>query len=100
MTASLNPLKGDEHWAGRRVTIMVTTLFYMGVIVFALYTKVDTRVAETACEMSFLALTANVGSYVFGASWEDITMSKLGFLRNNSPFRRQDDPCPVPPPAQ
>ncbi len=62
------------------------TLFSMGTIVHCLYTGADTKVAETAVTMSFFTLIGTVGSYVFGATWQDINT-----VRAHAPLRRYED---------
>lgn len=67
---------GYPHWRIRRNFMFVVTGFCMLVIAGALLTGQDTRVAETAVTMAFVTILGNVGSYVFGATWEDINRDR------------------------
>lgn len=58
-------------WKIRRRFMFITCLFCAVVIAFILVADLDTEVAETALTMSFLTLMSVVGSYVFGAAWDD-----------------------------
>jgi len=54
------------------------TLFCAATIAYVLFKGMDTKVAETAVTASFLCMGGIVGSYVFGAAWQDITKIKTG----------------------
>ena len=58
-------------WANRRRVVWATLLFCAGVMVYSLGWGRDTALFETAVTMSFLTGTATVGSYAFGAAWEN-----------------------------
>lgn len=58
-------------WALRRLFMFAISAFCVGVITFSLWKGLDTKVAETAVTMSFVTLISVVGSYVFGATWDD-----------------------------
>ncbi len=49
----------------------VISVFCMGVITYVLMVNLDTKPAETAVMFGFLTLIGIVGSYVFGAVWDD-----------------------------
>lgn len=51
--------------------MFAVSAFCVGVISYTLWKGMDTKVAETAVSMSFVALISIVGSYVFGATWDD-----------------------------
>jgi hypothetical protein len=53
--------------------LWLATLFCMGVIGYVLYTGMVGSVAETAVTMSFIAIMSMVGTYVFGAAWQDVS---------------------------
>jgi hypothetical protein len=57
--------------------MFIVSAFCMAVIWWCLYRNLDTRVAESAVTMAFLTLGGIVGSYVFGATWEDVQQAKL-----------------------
>lgn len=58
-------------WENRRRFMFLIALFCVTTIGWVLYREMDTRVAETAVTMSFVTLISIVGSYVFGATWDD-----------------------------
>ena len=51
--------------------MFAVTIFCMGSIAYVLWTGLDTKAAEAAVTMAFATLLGTVGSYVFGATWED-----------------------------
>jgi hypothetical protein len=59
------------NWALRRGFMFSVSAFCMAVIAYILWTGLDTEPAETAVSMAFVVLLGNVGSYVFGACWDD-----------------------------
>lgn len=76
-----------DHWVWKRRFMFATTAFFMTVILVILLRSNETPPAQTAMWMSYLGIIANVGAYVFGASWEDIWMARAGFTRSNSTFQ-------------
>jgi hypothetical protein len=69
--------------------MLFVSLYCMVVIAYCIYRGDDTRVAETAVEMSFIALISIVGSYVFGATWQDISTVNRGYGEFGSYARNQ-----------
>lgn len=59
-------------WHNRRRMLWLTTTFCMSTVGYILYTGMTGSVAETAVTMSFFTIISMVGSYVFGAAWQDI----------------------------
>jgi len=55
----------------------------MGVIAYVLGSGLDTAPADTAMTMAFLTLLGIVGSYVFGATWDDHNLMKFGGKNGN-----------------
>lgn len=60
-----------HSWKIRRRFMFAVTAFCMAVILLALLVKPDTGVAGTAISFAFGTITGIVGSYVFGAVWDD-----------------------------
>lgn len=58
-------------WTYRRTFMFVVSAFCAAVILLALLVKPDAAVAGTAISFGFGTIGAIVGSYVFGAVWED-----------------------------
>ncbi len=63
---------GYAHWRARRSFLFAVNALCFVVIFYALFKGLDTRTSETAVSMAFTTIIASVGSYVFGATWEDI----------------------------
>lgn len=61
----------DPNWRMRRRVILTSLAFCAGVIVYVLAAGLDSRVAESAVNGAYLLMGAVIGSYVFGAVWED-----------------------------
>ena len=60
------------------------TAFSMAAIGYVLWTGLDTKAAEAAVTMAFATLLGTVGSYVFGATWEDNSTRALQAQRGTS----------------
>ena len=65
-------------WKQRRWFLYLTTGGCALSIGYCLGMNLVSAVAETAVTMAFIIIGTNVGSYVFGAAWQDITMIKAG----------------------
>jgi hypothetical protein len=63
-------------WKNRRKFMLATSAFCAVVISYIIIFGKDTTVNETAITMSFLTLMGIIGSYVFGATWQDISLNK------------------------
>lgn len=69
--------EGPQYsWARRRKFMYIVTGFCMVSVAYVLFKDMQGSVAETTVTMSFLAIISIVGSYVFGAAWQDITEIK------------------------
>ena len=60
-----------DTWRYRRRFMLAAVSFCMAVVVYVLWKGTEGAVAETAISMSFICLISIVGSYVFGATWDD-----------------------------
>lgn len=78
-------------WRVRRRYLFWNTLFNMAVIIYCLYKNNDTKIADTAVTMAFVALISSLGSYVFGAVWDDDNRMKRG-----APIMRNRPDCNEP----
>ena len=58
-------------WVMRRRLMWAVTLFCMACVAYVLKNDMDSGPADTAVTMSFVCLISIVGSYVFGAAWDD-----------------------------
>lgn len=58
-------------WKNRRRVIFGTLLFCMLSVGYVLYKGEDLKIYETTITMSFILAGSVIGSYVFGATWDD-----------------------------
>lgn len=65
------PWNKPGNWILRRRFMFAISVFCAAVIAYVLWTELDTEAAQTAVNMAFVVLLGNVGSYVFGACWDD-----------------------------
>lgn len=68
--------EGTKAWAVRRRFMFSVSVFCMAIIAYVLWRELNTTPAEAAVTMAFITLAGIVGSYVFGAVWEDTTNFK------------------------
>lgn len=66
-----------SSWRYRRFFLFAVSAFCMWVVGYILMKDLSSGPADTAMTMAFLTLISNVGSYVFGATWEDLSMTKI-----------------------
>ncbi len=57
--------------------MFAVSAFCMWTVAYVLWRDLSSGPADTAVTMAFLTLLGIVGSYVFGATWEDISMTKI-----------------------
>lgn len=65
-------------WKNRRRTIFATLLFCAGIITYLVGWGDDTRLHETIAQFAWITGAMVIGSYVFGAAWEDMALMKNG----------------------
>jgi hypothetical protein len=65
-----------EGWKHRRRFMWVVQAFCMYCIYYVMISGLDTRVNETIVMSAFLTMASILGSYVFGAAWQDINTAK------------------------
>lgn len=65
-------------WKNRRIYLLIVTAFCMFAIVACMFAPVPLGVATTVVPAAFFLLAAMVGSYVFGAAWDDLNKMRLG----------------------
>lgn len=102
-----------SSWRIRRWFMFGVSAFCMWTVAYVLYRDLDSGPADTAVTMAFLTLLGIVGSYVFGATWEDVSKAKLlgaskrsggtvspyydsGAYEPAGPVARQPQPVPGP----
>lgn len=68
---------GGSSWKVRRRMMFVVVAFCMWVIGYVLVKNLTSGPADTALTMAFLTIISIVGSYVFGATWEDLSLTKF-----------------------
>lgn len=64
-------------WRVRRRIVCLTLAFCAAVVGYSVSVGGDSRVLETAVLGAFALSGAVIGSYVFGAVWEDNTVARL-----------------------
>lgn len=69
-------MKQGGTWKNRRRFMLICTAFFMWVIAYALIKNLESEVAENAVIFSCIGITGIIGSYVFGATWEDINRNR------------------------
>jgi len=63
-------------WINRRTVIFTALTFCALTVVYCLWKGEDTKIAETAITMSYFLAGSIIGSYVFGAAYENVGISK------------------------
>lgn len=76
MTCMGNTINNDRNegkppWRLRRKIIMSALFFNAFVILMCLFREMPESVAETAISSAFYSAGMLIGSYVFGAVWDD-----------------------------
>lgn len=69
---------GAGIWTLRRRFMYITTLFCMGVVAYCLHYNMTSVTAQTAVSWAFITIASTVGSYVFGAAWDDHSARQFG----------------------
>lgn len=92
----------EEHfcWTVRRRFMFAVSGFCMLVVGYILIRGLDTGPADTAMTMAFLTLIGIVGSYVFGATWEDVATKRImgsAAVASRYPARNQASKAPAGP---
>ena len=82
----LKPIKGRPSWKNRRIIIIGSLLFCAFCVAYIMFQGNDTRVNETIALGCFYLAGAIIGSYVFGAAWQDVAIEKI---KSNSPTLSQ-----------
>jgi len=66
-----------SSWRIRRRFMFTVAAFCMWTVAYVLWKDLSSGPADTAVTMSFIVLLGIVGSYVFGATWEDVSIAKI-----------------------
>lgn len=74
----------EGNWKHRRRFMWIVQAFCMYCINYVMRWGIDSRVNETIVMFAFMCMFGILGSYVFGAAWQDINISKSG-NRNRGP---------------
>lgn len=70
------PNPPQYSWNRRRRLMYLVVVFCMAVVAYILLRGLSGSVAETSVTMAFGTIVSVTGSYVFGATWQDITSIK------------------------
>ncbi len=68
---------GRPSWKNRRKIIFASLLFCAFCIMFIMFQGNDTRVNESIVLGSFMLAGSVIGTYVFGATWQDLSIEKI-----------------------
>lgn len=74
-------------WGVRRTFMFVVSAFCCWVVAYVLINRIDTRPADTAVMFALLGLLGIVGSYVFGAVWQDIKFKQADTYASYGPYQ-------------
>lgn len=85
-------LDNNYQWAKRRRFMYVVSAFLMIVVGYALIRDLESAVAEAAVTMSIIGLLGIVGSYVFGAAWQDVSHMKFSAIAQQPPKKTELPP--------
>lgn len=66
-----------DTWRYRRRVLYLTLAFCMLAVAYCLWKDRTSSVADTVVTMAFFTIISAVGSYVFGATWEDTVVTKV-----------------------
>ncbi len=67
----------EPKWTNRRFMIFSSQLFLAVLLGFIVYQDSDSILSLTIGTGAMLAFCANIGSYVFGASYENTSIRKM-----------------------
>ena len=62
---------GGNPWQVRRRIIVITLIFCAALVTYITFKGTDSRTAETIVQSAFYLAGAVIGSYIFGAAWQD-----------------------------
>lgn len=71
MVDDFTPQRANDSWKIRRKIIFSSLIFCAAVIIYILAKGEDARIYETALIGAYGLAMAVIGSYVFGAVWDD-----------------------------
>lgn len=77
MDTEKDTTRSMDNWQVRRLFMLAQMLFCKVVIGYVLWFNLESRVAETAVDFSFVLMGTIILAYVFGATYEDIAKAKL-----------------------
>lgn len=65
-----------NSWRVRRLFMFAVILFCMTCVGWVLWKELTSAIADTVVAMSFTVIMGTMGSYVFGAIWDDSNVRK------------------------
>ena len=81
-------------WRIRRRIIVATLLFCAGEIIYLTLWGEDTSLAETIANGVLILAGSTIGSYVFGAVWDDRNVMAMRKPNEPDPYEGQHDDLP------
>jgi hypothetical protein len=82
----LNPRNDKGTWRERRRIIRITLALCAAEIVYLTVWGGDTKLNDTLATGTFILAGSVIGSYVFGAAWEDIRMKQADTYATYGPY--------------
>jgi cation transport ATPase len=69
-------LPPTNSWRNRRRFMWVVIIFCMSCVAWVLWKELTSSIADTVVSMAFAVIMGTMGSYVFGAVWDDSNVRK------------------------
>ena len=77
LKAKDRPEKGLGSWTMRRRFMWVVISFCMWTVAYILMNRIEGQVPQTAIWAAFVCIILTMGSYVFGAAWQDVSFHSI-----------------------
>ncbi len=88
---------GSSNWRARRRIIVVTLVWCGGLITYLVIWGRPISLSETAVNAGFLLMGSIIGSYVFGAVWDDKAPASVSTTEIKSTVVQPTPPAPTEP---
>lgn len=79
----------DRAWRIRRAIIIGTILWCVGMVTYLSIWGRDTNLSETTVNGCLLLMASVIGSYVFGAVWDDRNRDQARWSDYDQPYQRE-----------
>lgn len=82
-------------WFHRRIVVYASLIFFGALVAYIVLMDKQSGTSEAIALASIAAMASIIGSYVFGAAWQDVTAMRHR-PRGELPPHRPEMPSPVP----